>query len=337
MTKSERQSYLMTADGVILHDMTSPAVEITAHSFSKYVDRVDKSHIAILIPAYNEELTIGSIVLQARSFADIVLVVNDGSEDKTSEIARAAGAEVIDSQDNNGKASALDIGFNELMKRNFDVVVMVDGDGQHDIEDIPLLISPILEGEADLVIGSRFMKKDNSIPLYRQIGQRILNRVTNFGLSEKITDTQSGFRALNRNALSNMNFKLESYAIEQDMIIHCHDVGLRIAEVPISVRYDVPNGHNRGSFRMGVELFNSLVSTIGYRHPLLLFGIPGFIFFSIGLIIGLLMFVDIFPFGTWALQSLISGFMIILGIILVVSALSLNSLALMMKAEKSTR
>ena len=118
-----------------------------------------KPNIAVIIPAYNEELTIGSVVLQARRHANVVLVVNDGSKDRTSEVARAAGAEVIDCLKNGGKASALRIGFNELKKRDFDVVVLMGGDGQHDVRDINTLIVPILENEADLAIGSRFMKK----------------------------------------------------------------------------------------------------------------------------------------------------------------------------------
>ena len=214
---------------------------------------------------------------------------------------------------------------------------MMDGDGQHDVRDINALIAPILENEADLAIGSRFMKEDNSIPLYRQVGQRILNRMTNISSSKKVTDTQSGFRAFNRKTLLNMNFQSKGYAVEQDMIIHCSDSGLRITEVPISVRYDVPNGHKQGSLRMGIALLNSVVSTIGYKRPLLLFGIPGFVFFSAGIIMGALTLVDVFLIGTWVLQSLIAGFMIIVGTTLVVSALSLNSLSLMMKAKDQTR
>ena len=134
-----------------------------------------------------------------------------------------------------------------------------------------------------------------------------------------------------------MNFQSTGYAVEQDMIIHCSENGLRITEVPISVRYDVPNGHKQGSLRMGMGLLNSIISTIGYKRPLLLFGVPGFVFFSAGLVMGVITLLDVFLIGTWVLQSLMAGFMIIVGTTLVVSALSLNSLSLMMKANKSTR
>lgn len=328
----------IAANDFIIHGKADPDFDDISDSVVDHIfTHTGKPNIIVLIPAYNEELTIGSVVLQARRHANMVLVVNDGSKDRTSEVARAAGAEVIDCLKNGGKASALKIGFNELKKRDFDVVVMMDGDGQHDVSDINTLIVPILENEADLAIGSRFLKKDNSIPMYRQVGQRILNRMTNIGSSKKVTDTQSGFRAFNRKTLLNMNFQSNGYAVEQDMIIHCSDKGLRIAEVPISVRYDVPNGHKQSSLRMGMGLLNSIVSTIGYKRPLLLFGVPGFVFFIAGLVVGTLTLLEIFLIGTWVLQSLVAGFMIIVGTTLVVSALSLNSLSLMMKAKESTQ
>jgi glycosyltransferase involved in cell wall biosynthesis len=291
--------------------------------------------IAILIPAFNEELTIGSVVLQARRYAHHVLVINDGSADKTSEVARMAGAEVIDHHINGGKASALSAGFNELKKRNYDIIVMMDGDGQHLVQDIGALIAPIIDDESDLVIGSRFMKKDNSIPLYRQIGQRILNRATNVGSSKRITDTQSGFRALNKKALQNMNFQSSGYAVEQDMILHCSEQGLRISETPISVRYDVPNGHKQGSLSMGMGLLNNVVATIGYKRPLLLFGVPGALLCAIGLVIGILTILDIYFIGSWLMQSLMAGFMVMVGSTLAVSGFSLNSLSMLMRTNMS--
>ena len=284
-----------------------------------------------------EDLTIGSVVLQARKHACAVFVINDGSRDKTSEIARAAGAEVIDHIANKGKAAALRTGFNVLRKRNFDLIVMMGGDGQHLMDDIDALIAPLLDHKADLVIGSRFLKKDNSIPYYRQVGQRILNRMTNFSSSEKVTDTQSGFRAFNRKALDKMDFPSQGYAVEQDMIIHCSERGLRIVEVPISVRYDVPNGHKQGSLRMGLGLLNNIVSTVGYKRPLLLFGIPGAILCSAGFIFGLLTIFEKYLLGGWLMQGLIAGFMIIVGTTLAVSALSLNSLSMLMRMNGPSR
>ena len=291
--------------------------------------------IAVLIPAYNEELTIGSVVLQAHKYAQHVIVINDGSRDKTSENARAAGAEVIDQPKNGGKAAALQTGFDELKKRDYDIMILMDGDGQHLVGDIDALIMPLINHEADLVIGSRFLKKDNSIPIYRQVGQRILNRATNVGSSKKVSDSQSGFRAFNRAALNHMTFHSVGYSVEQDMIIHCSERGLRITEVPISVRYDVPNGHKQASLSMGLGLLNSVVATVGYKRPLLMFGIPGALLFSAGFVFALLSFFEMYLFGGWLMQGLIAGFMIIIGTTLAVSALSLNSLSALMRMSKS--
>lgn len=322
-----------------LTDKKGPRADIDsiADSVTDHILRPrERAGVVVLIPAYNEELTIGSVVLQARKFAQHVIVINDGSKDKTSEIARAAGAEVIDQPKNGGKAAALQTGFNELKKRDYEIMVLMDGDGQHLSKDIDALIAPLINHEADLVIGSRFLKKDNSIPIYRQIGQRILNRATNVGSSKKVSDTQSGFRAFNRAALNHMTFHSVGYSVEQDMIIHCSEKGLRIAEVPISVRYDVPNGHKQNSVRMGMGLLNNIVATIGYRRPLLLFGIPGALLCSAGFIIALLTIFETYLLGGWLMQGLIAGFMIIVGTTLAVSALSLNSLAQLMRMNRLT-
>ena len=283
--------------------------------------------IAIIIPAYNEELTIGSVVLDARKYSNKVIVINDGSKDRTAEVARMAGAQVIDMERNSGKAAAIMRGFKAVKNKGFSAVVMMDGDGQHLASDITKLLPPILLGEADLVIGSRFLYKKNQIPKYRQIGQKILNRMTNAGTSSKVSDTQSGFRALSNRAISSMDFQTSGYAVEQDMIVHFAEKGLRMVEVPISVRYDVPNGHKQGSISMGFGLLSNIISTIGYKRPLLLFGLPGLLFCSAGLVVGLLTVFDMVFFGTWVMQGLVSGFLLILGSTLAVSALTLNSLS----------
>jgi len=110
----------------------------------------------ILIPAYNEELTVGSVVALARKYGD-VLVVDDGSTDRTSEIAQRAGAVVIRHPVNRGKGAALKTGFEYALSREYEVVVTLDADGQHNPDEIPLLMEPIIRGEADLVIGSRYL------------------------------------------------------------------------------------------------------------------------------------------------------------------------------------
>ncbi len=152
----------------------------------------------IIIPAYNEELTIGSVVALARKYGD-VLVVDDGSSDRTSEIAQNAGAIVVKHETNMGKGAALRTGFDYALANGYDAAVCLDADGQHNPGEIPKLLEPILKDEADMVIGSRFLDgAKKSIPLYRRLGLWILNTTTNASLNGnlKVTDSQSGFRAM---------------------------------------------------------------------------------------------------------------------------------------------
>ena len=125
-----------------------------------------------VIPAYNEEVTIGSVVIQAKQYVEKVIVVDDGSVDRTSEIAKLAGAETIRLDKNTGKAYALLLGLRTASEMGCKACIMMDADGQHHARDIPRLASWAMSGSADLVIGSRFLKKNAHIPAYRQVGQK---------------------------------------------------------------------------------------------------------------------------------------------------------------------
>lgn len=151
-------------------------------------------NITVILPAYNEEVSIGSIVLLARRYADRVIVIDDGSSDRTAEIASNAGAEVIVHSPNKGKGMAFKTGFEAA--EGADIIVTMDSDGQHNPADIPKLVAPILKGEADLVNGSRYLYGHaTDTPAYRRLGQTILDKVTIINSGVRITDSQSGFRA----------------------------------------------------------------------------------------------------------------------------------------------
>ena len=163
----------------------------------KTADEQSSDDIVVLIPAFNESLVIGSVVLQARKYASRVIVVDDGSADNTSEVAGLAGAEVITMPQNVGKASAMMAGFARARELNAKATVMMDGDGQHFASDIPVVAAPVLSGEADMVVGSRFLETgtgEEEIPAYRRIGQKVLNEATNLSSDVKCSDSQSGFR-----------------------------------------------------------------------------------------------------------------------------------------------
>jgi glycosyltransferase involved in cell wall biosynthesis len=295
-----------------------------------------KKRIAAIIPAYNEEKTIGSVVLRTKALVDEVLVVDDGSKDDTSLLAESAGATVLKMPYNSGKAAALLYGLDVLAEDGFDAVVMLDADGQHNPKQIPQLLRPILDDKADMVIGSRFMEGTKGIPRYRKVGQTVLNKATSFGAGIRITDSQSGFRALSKRALQNLDFQSQGYNIETDMIGHFVDRGVRITEVPIETEYNVPNGHKKAPLPHGMGVLNAAVGLIGYRRPLLFFGIPGLVLFITGMILGLLSLSQNYIFGWgWFFQSMTAVTLTMIGVVLVIGGLTLNSLVALMHSTRT--
>jgi glycosyltransferase involved in cell wall biosynthesis len=294
---------------------------------------ISRDEVAVVIPAYNEEVTIGSVVLKALKYCNELYVVNDGSFDLTSEVAELAGAIVIEMEHNSGKAAALMKGLHAAKRDGYSVIVMMDGDEQHKSNDMPALLAPIMNGSADVVIGSRFMKEDNKIPAYRQAGQKVLNTFTNIGSRGKLTDTQSGYRALGPKALENLDFHSSGYSVESDMITHFTNRGLNIVEVPVSVRYDVPNGHKQGSTSMGFRLLENVITTVAYKRPLLLFGVPGLTLFVMGLGLGSLSFWDINIFHTWLYQLIVSAGLMTVGVIMIMFGLMQNSLSMLLRMD----
>jgi len=205
------------------------------------------SKVSVVIPCLNTERTIGSTVLLAKQYSDRVLVVNDGSRDNTRSVAEMAGAFILDNGSNKGYGASILAGLEEVQYIS-DVVVTLDGDGQHDPKGIPSLILPILEGIADVVIGSRLLKNQSSIPFYRRIGIRIITFAYNLGAKSRLTDAQSGLRAYSGKAFlllleeskelgSGMDFSVYS-------LILLRKSGLRFFEVPVSCSYIKDSTYN---------------------------------------------------------------------------------------------
>ena len=167
-------------------------------------------------------------------------------------------------------------GLAAALARGYGAVVMLDADGQHLPAEIPGVLAPVLAGEADLVIGSRFLEVRSEIPRYRVLGQKTLNLFTALGAGVSLTDTQSGFRALGPAALARLDFASTGYSLESDMIAHFADCDLRIVEVPISCRYDIPNGHKKNPVLHGLEITNTMFHAIlnRQRRTLRFIGIP---------------------------------------------------------------
>jgi hypothetical protein len=155
----------------------------------------DKIGTVAVIPAYNEERFIGSVVIKACKYADAVIVVDDGSSDATAEIARLAGATVIQHEQNAGKGAALSTGLRKARELHPAAVVVLDADYQHRPREIGQVTAPVLAGEADIVIGSRYLSNGSNTPTHRVWGHRVFNLMTNGASGVAVTDSQSGFRA----------------------------------------------------------------------------------------------------------------------------------------------
>ena len=154
----------------------------------------------LCIPAFNEENVIGDVVKKSLEFVDHVVVYDDGSSDKTSEIAENAGAYVIRNSQNKGKGYALQSLFKYAKHQNSEIIVTMDGDGQFKPDEIPKLCKPILHDGQDLVVGYRFDNNDE-MPKYREIGNKMLDRISSLAAKLPLKDTQSGFRAYSKNAI----------------------------------------------------------------------------------------------------------------------------------------
>ncbi|SDY74966.1 glycosyltransferase family 2 protein [Halopenitus persicus] len=242
-----------------------------------------ESSTVVGIPAYNEAVGIGSTILAAQEYADEVVVVDDGSTDQTAAIAETAGATVITHDDNQGKGKAVQRLFAHARQMNYDVLVLLDGDGQHLPEDIPSVVKPIVEDECDIAIGSRYLEQEETeTPLHRRFGQRVLDLLTFGSSGTNVTDSQSGFRALSPEAVSNLQIRAEGMGVESEMISSGVENDLEISEVPIDVRYEEVDGQTHNPFRHGLQVAIFLTQLIRDRHPLLFFGVPALFLLTVG-------------------------------------------------------
>jgi len=240
--------------------------------------------VMVGIPCYNEEVAIGSLVLRAAQYVDRVVVLDDGSTDKTAAVARLAGADVLVHEANWGKGVALRDLFKYATECGVNILVILDGDGQHNPDDIPTLVRPLMLDEADLVNGSRYLSGgDRATPRYRRFGQVVLDKFTRLGFSHdvNVTDTQSGFRAFSMKAAGIFKFDSDELAIDSEMLIDAAKAQLRIKEVDVSIRYDVGQS-SRHPVTHGLQVLTGVLRNIEFKKPLLAFTAPGFIFIGIG-------------------------------------------------------
>ena len=242
--------------------------------------RESAHHVRILvcIPAYNEEKNIGNIIRKAQNHADEVIVCNDGSTDNTAKFALQEGASVINHTKNYGYGKTIRTLFQEALVRKADIIVTIDSDGQHDPEQIPIIVEPILKNGFDIVIGSRFIanKTDVRIPFYRSFGIKTITKLTKHASFKDLTDAQSGFRGYSRHAIKTMNLVEDGMQISTEILLRAGSNRLAITEVPITISYDVENSSTHNFLSHGIGVLFSVIQFISLRHPLLFYGLPGF-------------------------------------------------------------
>ena len=239
--------------------------------------------IVIGLPAYNEEKNIAQIILKLQKVSDKIIVCNDGSTDLTGEIAEKMGVVIINHPRNLGYGASIRSIFHKAEELDSDVLVTFDADGQHRVEDIEVVLEPILKNDADIVIGSRFLDKHNiDVPSYRKLGIKAITDIANTSLDMKLTDSQSGFRAYNKKVLKEIIPSEYGMGVSTEILIKANKGGFKIKEVPIRILYPGDSStHHPVAHGMSVIL--STMKFISIEHPLKFYGIPGIVFLITGL------------------------------------------------------
>jgi glycosyltransferase involved in cell wall biosynthesis len=286
--------------------------------------KTEKQTIIVGMPAYNEEKYIGSVILQARQFADEVVVVDDGSSDHTAQVARLAGATVVQHEKNSGYGATVQTVLAEAKKRNPDVLVLLDADGQHNPEEISSLVNAIYDG-SDVAIGSR-QKHSENIPAYRKFGQSIISYFTRVLSRSTLSDTESGFRAFSRKAINVLEPKERGMAISAETISEATAKGLKIAEVPISAIY-TRDGSTLNPIKHGMGVLNRVLVMISERRPLLFFGLAGGIAIILGIVAGALVLKALFTVNELAVgTAMVAMLLITVGTLFIFAGVILNVL-----------
>ena len=276
--------------------------------------------LVVFIPAYNEEETIGKVILdipkKISGFDQIeVLVINDGSQDRTVEVAMNAGADKIVSHPTNmGIGATFMTGIRNCISMNADVAVIIDADQQFDSKDIPSLTIPILNNQLDVVLGSRWLNRDvTGIPKRNFIGNKICTKLISMVTGQKFTDTQSGFVAYSKNVLKNITV-VNDFTFVHEAILDLKFKGFRLGEISVPVKYFEERKSRvvKNVFNYGYRALSIILKSLVYHRPILTFGIFGIALTLGGIFAKIITISNIF--GGGVSSDLSTGF-IVLGIV----------------------
>ena len=284
------------------------------------------------IPAYNEENHIADVIKKSLLHVDQVVVCDDGSTDNTAKIAKNAGAVVI-SQSNQGYGAAISTLFDYARQNDAKIMVTLDSDGQHNPEQIPLLLDAITTHDVDVSVGSRFLG-DSEASGYRKAGIKIITSAANYGTSLKISDSQSGFRAYSQKAIDAIHPTEQGMAVSTEILLKISNKGLSLAEVPISITYG-PDTSEHNSVSHGMSVLTNTVKYISIKHPLKFYGIPGLFLIVAGVVLGGIFLDAYLNVQTVFYGSLLGAVVLfLLGSILSATAIILFSMANLIRDNK---
>jgi len=245
-----------------------------------------------MIPAFNEESTIERTILsiprKIQGVDDVqVLVIDDGSNDKTVELALNAGADkIVSHHTNSGVGAAFMTGIRNAILKNVDIVVTIDADSQFDSKEIPNLIRPILNNQADVVIGSRFLKKmPTNYPKIKTFGNRVFTRIVSWAAGQKFTDTQTGFRAYLKDVLLSISV-VNEFTYTQEVLLDLKFKNFKIIEVPVSVYYNEKRKSRvvKNIFNYSSRVLSIILKSLVFHRPILAFGLFGMFLCGLGII-----------------------------------------------------
>ena len=228
--------------------------------------KLGDSSVSVIIPVFNEERTVGDIITRTKNTLEKlklpyeVIVVDDGSVDRSLEISQAKEANVLRNT-HQGKGHAIRSGF-KWAKGN--IIVTLDSDGSHKPEEIPLILQCVMEDKVDFAIGSRFFNTEANkakIPRLNRLGNRIFNSLIGLLTGVKISDSQSGFRAIRSAIIKKMELNSRGYEVESEMLIKALKMGVRVAEVPITFEQRTVGKSRLDPIKDGIRILNSIIKS----------------------------------------------------------------------------